>query len=75
MRNAGACAAAGARNAYSVSLRFSDCSFKSPRCPLHTMYYLPHGSGRPTVVTIHDISFELFPQFFSKQSLVKNDYW
>ena len=39
---------------------------------VHSVYFLPPATGRPTVVTIHDISFERFPEFFSRQRLVRN---
>jgi glycosyltransferase involved in cell wall biosynthesis len=41
---------------------------------VHAIYFLPPATGRPTVVTIHDISFELFPEFFSRAALVRNRY-
>jgi glycosyltransferase involved in cell wall biosynthesis len=39
---------------------------------VHAIYFLPPASGRPTVVSIHDISFELFPEFFSRAALLRN---
>ena len=39
---------------------------------VHAIYFLPPATGRPTVVTIHDVSFELFPEFFSRATLVRN---
>jgi glycosyltransferase involved in cell wall biosynthesis len=39
---------------------------------VHSMYYQPPLTGRPTVVSIHDVSFERFPEFFSRRQLVKN---
>jgi glycosyltransferase involved in cell wall biosynthesis len=34
---------------------------------LHAVYVLPAFVGRPSVVTIHDISFERYPEFFSRR--------
>jgi len=34
---------------------------------IHTVYVLPPFVGRPSVVTIHDISFERYPEFFSRR--------
>jgi glycosyltransferase involved in cell wall biosynthesis len=39
---------------------------------VHAIYFLPPATGRRTVVTIHDISFELFPEFFSRAALIRN---
>jgi glycosyltransferase involved in cell wall biosynthesis len=39
---------------------------------LHAIYFLPPAVGRPTVLTIHDISFEYFPEFFSRRSLLRD---
>jgi Glycosyltransferase len=39
---------------------------------VHAIYFLPPATGRATVVTIHDISFELFPEFFSRTALARN---
>ena len=39
---------------------------------VHAMYFLPPATGRPTVLTVHDISFERFPEFFSRRSLVRD---
>jgi glycosyltransferase involved in cell wall biosynthesis len=39
---------------------------------VHAVYFLPPGTGRPTVLTIHDISFERFPQFFSRRALLRD---
>ena len=33
---------------------------------LHAIYFAPYLAGRPVVLTIHDISYELFPEFFSR---------
>lgn len=37
---------------------------------LHATYLLPPWPGRPTVVTIHDISFERHPEFFPRRYLL-----
>jgi glycosyltransferase involved in cell wall biosynthesis len=39
---------------------------------VHAMYFLPPGTGRRTVLTVHDISFERFPEFFSRRALVRD---
>jgi glycosyltransferase involved in cell wall biosynthesis len=39
---------------------------------LHSMYYLPPMARRPVVVSIHDVSFERHPEFFSRRELYKN---
>lgn len=39
---------------------------------LHAVYFLPPFPGRPTVVTIHDISFERHPEFFGRLSLLRD---
>jgi glycosyltransferase involved in cell wall biosynthesis len=39
---------------------------------LHAVYFLPAFVGRPSVVTIHDISFERHPEFFSRRSLLRD---
>ncbi len=39
---------------------------------VHAIYFLPPATGRPTVLTVHDISFERFPQFFSRRALVRD---
>lgn len=39
---------------------------------VHTMYYLPPGSTRRTIVSVHDVSFERFPEFFSRAQRAKN---
>jgi glycosyltransferase involved in cell wall biosynthesis len=39
---------------------------------VHAVYFLPFFSGCPTVVTIHDISFERFPEFFSRRALLRD---
>ena len=39
---------------------------------LHSIYYLPPFAGRPTVVTIHDVSFERHPEFFRRREVAKN---
>lgn len=41
---------------------------------VHAIYFLPPATGRPTVVTIHDISFERFPEFFSRRELVRDQF-
>jgi Glycosyltransferase Family 4 len=33
---------------------------------------LPPATGRHTVLTVHDISFERFPEFFSRRPLVRD---
>lgn len=39
---------------------------------LHTMYYLPPGPVRHTIVSVHDVSFVRFPEFFSLGERLKN---
>lgn len=39
---------------------------------LHAIYFLPPMIGRPTVLTIHDISFERYPEFFSRTALIRD---
>ncbi|HEX9043730.1 MAG TPA: glycosyltransferase family 1 protein [Candidatus Limnocylindrales bacterium] len=39
---------------------------------LHAVYFLPALVGRPTVVTIHDISFERHPEFFGRRALLRD---
>lgn len=39
---------------------------------VHAIYFLPPATGRPTVLTVHDISFERFPEYFSRKSLVRD---
>jgi glycosyltransferase involved in cell wall biosynthesis len=39
---------------------------------VHAMYFLPPATGRPTVLTVHDISFERYPQFFSRRALLRD---
>lgn len=39
---------------------------------VHSIYYLPPGMRRATVVTIHDISFEMHPEFFRRADLLRN---
>lgn len=39
---------------------------------VHSIYFRPPTTRRPSVVTIHDISFEFFPQFFSRGALVRD---
>jgi glycosyltransferase involved in cell wall biosynthesis len=39
---------------------------------VHAIYFLPPVTGRPTVLTLHDISFERFPEFFSRSALLRD---
>jgi glycosyltransferase involved in cell wall biosynthesis len=39
---------------------------------VHAIYFLPPATGRPTVVTVHDISFERYPEFFSRSALLRD---
>jgi len=39
---------------------------------VHAIYFLPPVTGTPTVLTVHDISFELYPQFFDRRALVRD---
>ncbi len=39
---------------------------------LHTQYYIPFFKPCPTVVLIHDISFEHFGEMFKKSELIRN---
>jgi len=38
---------------------------------VHAIYFLPP-VATPTVLSIHDISFELFPEFFSRRALMRD---
>ena len=33
---------------------------------LHAIYFAPYLPGRPMVLTVHDISYELYPELFSR---------
>jgi glycosyltransferase involved in cell wall biosynthesis len=39
---------------------------------VHAVYFLPPATGRPTVLSVHDISFERFPEFFSRRALMRD---
>jgi glycosyltransferase involved in cell wall biosynthesis len=39
---------------------------------VHAVYFLPPATRRPTVLTVHDISFERYPEFFSRLALVRD---
>lgn len=39
---------------------------------VHAIYFLPPATGRHTVLTVHDISFERHPEFFSRRALVRD---
>lgn len=39
---------------------------------IHSVYYLPPLAPVPSVVTIHDISFELYPEYFSGLDILRN---
>ncbi|MES2209882.1 MAG: glycosyltransferase family 1 protein [Chloroflexota bacterium] len=39
---------------------------------VHAIYFLPPATGRPTILTIHDISFERYPEFFGRRALVRD---
>jgi glycosyltransferase involved in cell wall biosynthesis len=39
---------------------------------VHAIYFLPPVIGTPTVLSVHDISFELYPEFFSRRALVRD---
>jgi glycosyltransferase involved in cell wall biosynthesis len=39
---------------------------------VHSIYYRVPFAGRPTVVSIHDVSYERFPEFFSRRERRKN---
>jgi glycosyltransferase involved in cell wall biosynthesis len=39
---------------------------------VHAIYFAPPATGRRSVVTIHDISFEKYPEFFSRGALVRD---
>jgi glycosyltransferase involved in cell wall biosynthesis len=39
---------------------------------LHVQYLLPHHLGCRTVLTVHDVLFERFPQFFTTTDLYRN---
>lgn len=42
---------------------------------LHTQYYAPLIKNCKLVVTIHDISYEHFPEYFKKLELIRNRVW
>ena len=39
---------------------------------VHSMYYHPFRPQRPTVISIHDVSYERHPEFFSRMEVMKN---
>ena len=39
---------------------------------VHAVYFLPPATRRPTVLTVHDISFERHPEFFSRRALIRD---
>jgi glycosyltransferase involved in cell wall biosynthesis len=39
---------------------------------VHAVYFLPPATGRHTVLTVHDISFERFPKLFSRRAFVRD---
>lgn len=39
---------------------------------VQTIYYLPPGRADRTMVAVHDVSYERFPEFFSRRERVKN---
>jgi glycosyltransferase involved in cell wall biosynthesis len=39
---------------------------------VHSIYFLPPLAGRPSVLTVHDISFEMYPEFFSRRALIRD---
>lgn len=39
---------------------------------VHAVYFLPPATGRPTVLTVHDISFERYPEFFNRRALLRD---
>jgi glycosyltransferase involved in cell wall biosynthesis len=39
---------------------------------VHAIYFLPPMTGRPTILTVHDISFEIHPKFFSRGALIRD---
>jgi glycosyltransferase involved in cell wall biosynthesis len=39
---------------------------------VHAIYFLPPMTGRPSVLTVHDISFEIYPKFFSRGALMRD---
>ncbi len=39
---------------------------------VHAIYFLPPALARPSVLTVHDISFEIHPEFFSRASLIRD---
>jgi glycosyltransferase involved in cell wall biosynthesis len=39
---------------------------------LHAIYFGPVLAGVPVVLTVHDISYEIHPQFFSRSSLLRD---
>jgi glycosyltransferase involved in cell wall biosynthesis len=39
---------------------------------LHAIYFAPYLAATPMVVTVHDISYELYPEFFSRSPLLRD---
>jgi glycosyltransferase involved in cell wall biosynthesis len=39
---------------------------------VHAIYFLPWLTRRPSVLTIHDIAFEIHPEFFSRTAVMRN---
>jgi glycosyltransferase involved in cell wall biosynthesis len=39
---------------------------------VHAIYFLPPFLGRPSVVAVHDISYELHPEFFRRSEVMRN---
>jgi hypothetical protein len=39
---------------------------------IHTIYYRPLGPAGRSVVSVHDVSYERFPEFFSRVERLKN---
>lgn len=42
---------------------------------IHTQYFTPLFTNKKNIVTIHDISFETFPEYFSHKELLINKYF
>ena len=38
---------------------------------LHSIYFAPYLTGMPQVLTIHDISYEMYPEFFTRAERVR----
>ena len=39
---------------------------------VHSIYFLPWLTSRPSVLTIHDIAYEIHPEFFARTAVIRN---